>query len=141
VNLDSNLECTVSRTKSSCLWFAHGVDRVIGFFSSRPELGQPPPPHPQANTSPPLWFRGTGTLSCGRGWGGVPIRTRRQTLWYSRYICTLWVRVSDHKYTKVYHSPLMTDWVSLTWYFTEPRINTLSKVIILRLEIYITIAI
>ncbi len=28
----------------------------------------------------------------GEGVGGVPIQTRGQTLWYSRYICTLWYR-------------------------------------------------
>ncbi len=34
--------------------------------------------------------RGRDTLACGRGGGGIPIPTRGHTLWYSRYICTLW---------------------------------------------------
>ncbi len=47
------------------------VDRVLGFFSSRPNW-EPLPPHPQASVSPPLWFRGGGgTLACGRGGGEV----------------------------------------------------------------------
>ncbi len=46
----------------------HRIDRVLGFFSNRPE--------------------GTHSLA-GRVDGGVPVRTRGQTLWYSRYICTL----------------------------------------------------
>jgi hypothetical protein len=44
-----------------------------------------------------LWFpqsltrRGRGhTRLREREWGGVPIRTSGQTLWYSWYICTLW---------------------------------------------------
>jgi hypothetical protein len=62
------------------------VDRVLGFFSSRPNWDPPPPPHPQASVSH-FWFRGGGnTLACGRGGGGFPIRTRGQTLWCSRYI-------------------------------------------------------
>jgi hypothetical protein len=35
---------------------------------------------------PPLCFR-------GRGGGGSQFRTRGQTLWYSRYICTLWIKL------------------------------------------------
>jgi hypothetical protein len=39
---------------------------------------------------PPLRFLG-GTHSCGRLGGRVPIRTRGQTQWYSRYICAYFV--------------------------------------------------
>ena len=42
-----------------------------------------PPPHPQASLSPPPWVKGTHTEE-GRG-VGVPIPTRGQPLWYSRY--------------------------------------------------------
>jgi hypothetical protein len=49
---------------------AHRVDRVLSFFSSRP-MGLP---HIRL-----------------REWeSGFPIWTRGQTLWLSRYICTLW---------------------------------------------------
>ncbi len=56
------------------------VDRVLGFFSSRPNWD------PQ--TCVPPGSGGGHTRLRERGWG-VPIRTRGQTLWYSRYICTL----------------------------------------------------
>ncbi len=41
---------------------------------------------------PTVFFGGGDTLACGRGDGtGIPIRTRRQSLWFSRYtVCTLW---------------------------------------------------
>jgi hypothetical protein len=56
---------------------AHRVDRVKGFFSSRPTW----------DTPPPFGSAGGGdTLACGRGGGGVPIRTEGQTFWNSRYI-------------------------------------------------------
>jgi hypothetical protein len=40
-------------------------------------------------TPPPFGCGGEGTLNRGDE-GGVPIPTRGQTLWYSRYMCTLW---------------------------------------------------
>jgi len=45
-----------------------------------------PTPSPAGVCAPrgPL-VPGGGTLAGGRGGGGVPIRTRGQTLWYSRY--------------------------------------------------------
>ncbi len=46
----------------------HRVDRVLGFFSNRPN-SDPPPPHPRASLSPPR-PRGGGTLACGRDSGG-----------------------------------------------------------------------
>ncbi len=47
-------------------------------FLQSPELG-PPTPHPQANVTFPLWFRGMDTFACGSGGTGVPIRTRGKT--------------------------------------------------------------
>jgi hypothetical protein len=50
------------------------------------ELGPRPTPSPAEECKPlhpvPGW---RDTLACGRGGGRVPIRTRGQTLWYSRY--------------------------------------------------------
>ncbi len=57
-------------------------------FLHSSELG---PPHPQENVPIPSLVPGGGggqTRLRERGWG-VPIRTRGQTLWYSRYICPL----------------------------------------------------
>jgi hypothetical protein len=66
---------------------------VLGFLPSRRNW-DPPLPHPQASVPPPLWFRRRDTLACGRGGGGLPIRTRGQILWYFRYLCTLcWRRL------------------------------------------------
>jgi hypothetical protein len=46
------------------------------------------PPHQQASVPPPLGSRGGGhTRLRERGWG-EPIRTKGQTLWYSRYNIT-----------------------------------------------------
>jgi hypothetical protein len=76
---------------------SHRVDRVLGFFSSRPNwrIRTPPPSpsRPQASVSPPFgWGVGGGrytTHSIAGEWVGGPIPTRGQTFWYSRYICTL----------------------------------------------------
>ncbi len=82
----------------------HRVDKVLLFLQSS-EFGTPPPPHTQASvdgTPPPLWFRG-GIPACGRGGGGGPIRTRGQTLWYSRYIgtvCTFWQEQTSIEFLK-----------------------------------------
>ncbi len=66
----------------------HSVDRVLGCFSNRPNWD----PHPLTRWRvcfAPLVRGGKDTLACGRGVGGVPIQTRGETLWYSRYICGL----------------------------------------------------
>jgi hypothetical protein len=49
-------------------------------------IGTPPPPHPQASVSPPSFGSGGGGYTLAAGEGGVPIPTRGQTLWYSRYL-------------------------------------------------------
>jgi hypothetical protein len=58
-------------TERCLLYTYHRVDRVLGFFTSRPKW-DPPIPHPQASV-PPFWFEG-GTLSHAelrdRGWVG-----------------------------------------------------------------------
>jgi hypothetical protein len=68
----------------------HRVERVLGFFSCRPNW-DPPTPHLQA--SPLFWFW-WGTQSLARE--GVRARSQFRrgycTLWYSRYICTLWCK-------------------------------------------------
>jgi hypothetical protein len=69
----------------------HRIDRMLA-FSPVIRIGTPislihrrvctpPPPHR---------FRWGDTLACWIGYGMVPIRTRGQTLWYSRYIWTSW---------------------------------------------------
>ncbi len=52
-------------------------------------------PHPltRRRVRPPLWLRGEHIRLRERG-RAAPIRTRGQTLWYSRYICTSWCRTS-----------------------------------------------
>jgi hypothetical protein len=60
----------------------HRVDRVLSFLSSRPNWDSPTPSSAgECVSSPPL-------VPGERGWA-VPILTRGQTLWYSRYVCTL----------------------------------------------------
>jgi hypothetical protein len=61
-------------------------------FLQSSELGLPQPLTHRRVRPLPLWFRGWEHT---RLWerGGVPIWTSGQTLWYSRYICTLWARL------------------------------------------------
>ncbi len=61
-------------------------------------IGTPPTPDPLANVPPPPWFGGGGTLACGSGGGVVPIPTRRQTLRYSRYLCTVLCGWEKHRW-------------------------------------------
>ncbi len=79
------LQCRILKFKCT----AHRVDRVLGFFSSRPKFGLPHP-FTRRRVCPPFYSSGEGTHSLAGGSGGVPIPTRGQTLWYSRYIFTLW---------------------------------------------------
>jgi len=71
---------------------------------SSPHTRMHPPPAPPGGGAPPPVGSGGGggTLACGRG-GGVPIRTRGQTLRYSRHQCSesgsrcLWaIRIRIH---------------------------------------------
>jgi hypothetical protein len=57
----------------------HRVDRVLGFFSNRPNWDSPTsPPHQLASVSSPSFVSGWGgggyTLACGRGCGGSQFR-------------------------------------------------------------------
>ncbi len=66
--------------------YNHRVGRVLSFFSSRRNWDSPTPTAP-----PPFGPGGEGTLSCGRGVGGVPIPTRGHTLW-----CSIYLGLCDH---------------------------------------------
>jgi hypothetical protein len=62
--------------------------QIAKLFLQSSESGfPPPPPHTQAGVEPPSFGSGGegGTLASQVG-EGVPMRTRGQTLWYSRHI-------------------------------------------------------
>ncbi len=61
----------------------HRVDRILGFFVSRPNW-DPPTHSPTGECVPPLGSGGGHTFLREGGGGSQP--TRGQTLWYSRYI-------------------------------------------------------
>jgi hypothetical protein len=78
-------------------WIAHAPQgrQSARLILQSSDLGPPPPtPLPAGEcvpSPPPLGFRGEGHTRLRERVGlGVPIRTRGQTLWYSRYVCTLW---------------------------------------------------
>ncbi len=60
-----------------CWGSYHRVDRLLGFFSSRPNR-DPPTPSPTGDCVPPPLVPGGHTRACGEGWGRVTIRTRGQ---------------------------------------------------------------
>ncbi len=64
------------------------VDRVQVFFFSRPNRDSPTPSPAGECVLPSFGSGGGGVIhtNCGRGGWGVPIPTRGQTLWYSRYL-------------------------------------------------------
>ncbi len=63
---------------------SQSIDRVLGFFSSRPNLDPPTPsPAGECIPPPPLVVGETHSLE-GEGVGG-PNPDEGQTLWYSRY--------------------------------------------------------
>ncbi len=63
----------------------HRVDRVLCFFASRPNRDPPTPSTGGECVPPPPPVRGGHSRLQEREWG-VPIRTRGQTLCYTRYI-------------------------------------------------------
>ena len=71
-------------------------------FLQSSQLG-PPPPHTRLRE---------------RGCGIVPIRTKGQTQWYSRYICTLWSLAPSYRFDVVPKESaglfVAAAWVSLT---------------------------
>jgi hypothetical protein len=74
--------------QSSELGFPHSVCPLVG-------IGTVPPRHPQASVHPPPFGSGVGyTLACGEGVRRSQFQRWRQTLWYSRCICTLWLGLS-----------------------------------------------
>ncbi len=78
---------TLFMCHTRCEVWPHRVDRVLSFFSSRPHWHYPHPLTRRRVCRPPPLF--------DSGDRGVPIPTRGQTLWYSRYICTLCVSGPD----------------------------------------------
>ncbi len=93
-----------------------------------------PPPHPQASVSPSPFGCGWGehTRLRERGWG-VPVRTRGQTLWYSRYtvyVLSIWNfwKVVFKYFTQNLNacfsfSPLLKKrWWSPLWQSEQPNI-------------------
>jgi hypothetical protein len=92
-------------------------------FLQSSELGIPHPSHARECVPPPppsFGSGGRGTLACGRGGGRVPIRTKGQTLWYSRYICTLCLGSSQpppcllsERWSLRKHWPKWRDWYEL----------------------------
>jgi hypothetical protein len=46
------------------------VDRMLGFFFSRPNWDPHTPSHAGESVPPPFWFRGVHTRLRERGWGG-----------------------------------------------------------------------
>ncbi len=63
--------------------YTHRVDIVLGFFSSRPNWDPPNSSTAGECVTPSLFRGGGGTLACGRGGGGVQIRTMGQKLFPS----------------------------------------------------------
>ncbi len=59
----------VSRTKSSLLMVRSQSKQSTRLFLQSSELGQPPPPRPQANMSPPFGW-GVAHFIAGEGGGG-----------------------------------------------------------------------
>ncbi len=62
------------------------------------ELGLPHPLTRRRMCPPPFGTGGRGILAGERGGGRVLISTRRHTLWYSIYMCTLWYTYLQTQY-------------------------------------------
>ncbi len=78
--------------RSQMVGYLHRVGRVLS-FSPVVGIGTPPTPNPQESVPPPLWFWGEGnTCWRERGWES-PNSDEEHTLWYSLYLCTLWLFV------------------------------------------------
>ncbi len=88
-----NVQCTWYRVRMYTNYnitysdiYTHRVYSVPGFLSSRPNW-LPRPLTSKRVLAPALRFQGRGTLHTRfrEGGGGSQIRTKGQTLWYSRY--------------------------------------------------------
>ncbi len=87
----------------------HRLDRVVVFFSNRPNWSPTPSPTGECVQ---FWFRWDTALAGGRGGGGIPIRTRGQTLWYPigiSVLCGLEVRCTRIQCKKC-HRKRIFDW-------------------------------
>jgi hypothetical protein len=78
------------------------VDRVLGFFSSRPNR-DPPPPQLQVSVSRPLVLGEAHSLAGEGVGGGSQFMDEGKTMGYeySRYICTLWSKLMKESVTLV----------------------------------------
>ncbi len=70
-----------------------------------------PSPAGECALPPFAWGGGRGTLTGERGGGRVPIPTRGHTLWYSVYICTLWLS-GNLLGTKVKSTKILVNWLN-----------------------------
>ncbi len=83
-------------------------------------FGTIPHPHTRSRVCPPFGSEGRYTVHTrlrerGRG---VPIRTWGQTLWYSRYICTLCVRSQTQRQPKKWGLPYIVLFLGLSSKYT-----------------------
>ncbi len=91
---------SVITTVSNCTHIVYTESQSIQsarLFLQSSEWGPPNTPSPEGDCVPPPGTKGGGggiQLLAGN-WVGGSIRTRGQTLWYSRYICTFCPEVSD----------------------------------------------
>ncbi len=76
-----SLKCPCTQCRQSAKLFLQSIE--LRLPTSSPARRVCPPPLPLVPEEGHIRLR-------ERGYSGVTIRTRRQTLWYSRYICTLW---------------------------------------------------
>ncbi len=92
---------------------AHRVDRVLGLY--RRQNWDSPTHSPAASLFPPPLVGGGGdTRLRKRGWV-VPILTRGQTMWYSRYICTLWERTFTDRMLKMWNPERLDHWIDFKY--------------------------
>jgi hypothetical protein len=90
---------------------SHRVDRVLGFSSSHPNWNKLSHPLTRRRVCPSTRLAPGGDVHTRLGemrWG-VPIPTRGKTLWYSRYVCTLWRELSNDVPTYVLHRQILSD--------------------------------
>ena len=97
-------------------------------FSPVVGIRTPPTPRPQASVAPSFGSGGRGTLAGEKGGERVPIPTRGHTLWYSFYVCTLWVTGTMWACSSEAHAQNHSLWMAN--YLTAYRYRTAFDVII-----------